>query len=150
VTVARPGAGTHDERPAPDVPSASPTRSRLAATAGSALLDVIAILVFVGIGRSVHTDGVTVSGMASTAWPFLVGAAVGWLIGRGWRAPIAVVPTGLVVWLAGVALGMTLRVIAGQGTKVAFIAVALGFLGAELLGWRCVPRLIRRASGRRD
>ncbi len=43
-------------------------------------------------------------------------------------------------WLATVAVGMTLRVIAGQGTAVAFIAVALGFLGLFLLGWRLLVR----------
>jgi hypothetical protein len=31
---------------------------------------------------------------------------------------------------------MTLRVVAGQGTALAFIAVALAFLGLFLLGWR--------------
>jgi len=31
-------------------------------------------------------------------------------------------------------------VVAGQGTAVAFVLVALGFLGLFLLGWRLVPR----------
>jgi DUF3054 family protein len=35
-----------------------------------------------------------------------------------------------------VAVGMTLRVVAGQGTAAAFIAVALAFLALFLLGWR--------------
>jgi hypothetical protein len=46
------------------------------------------------------------------------------------------VPTGVGVWLAAVAVGMTLRVVAGQGTALAFIGVALAFLGLFLLGWR--------------
>jgi hypothetical protein len=35
---------------------------------------------------------------------------------------------------------MTLRVVAGQGTAVAFIAVALVFVGLFLLGWRLLLR----------
>jgi hypothetical protein len=36
---------------------------------------------------------------------------------------------------------MILRVVSGQGTAVAFIAVALAFLGLFLLGWRLLARL---------
>jgi hypothetical protein len=112
------------------------------------LLDVVAVLVFVGIGRSVHTDGVTAAGMASTSWPFLTGAAVGWLVGRAWRRPTSLVPAAVCVWLGCVTLGMALRVVSGQGTAVAFIAVALGFLGAEMLGWRLVFRGIESLQRR--
>jgi hypothetical protein len=42
-----------------------------------------------------------------------------------------------------VALGMTFRVISGQGTAVAFIVVALAFLGLFLLGWRILARYIQ-------
>jgi hypothetical protein len=38
---------------------------------------------------------------------------------------------------------MTFRVISGQGTAVAFIGVALAFLGLFLLGWRLVTRYIQ-------
>jgi len=48
-------------------------------------------------------------------------------------------------WLGAAGLGMALRVAAGQGTAVAFVGVALAFLGLFLLGWRVVARvLIRR------
>ena len=57
-------------------------------------------------------------------------------------------PTGVVVWLSTVAIGMTLRVIAGQGTAVAFIAVALGFLGLFLLGWRAAALVAARVTTR--
>jgi len=39
---------------------------------------------------------------------------------------------------------MILRVVAGQGTAVAFIVVALAFLGLLLFGWRVVARLLTR------
>jgi len=40
-----------------------------------------------------------------------------------------------------VAVGMILRVLSGQGTTLAFIFVALAFLGLMLLGWRLLFRL---------
>jgi hypothetical protein len=46
-----------------------------------------------------------------------------------------------------VALGMILRVVSGQGTAVAFIVVALAFLGLFLLGWRLLSsRLLGRLA----
>ena len=46
------------------------------------------------------------------------------------------------VWLSTVAVGMILRVVAGQGTAAAFIAVALAFVGLFLLGWRLAVNFI--------
>jgi Protein of unknown function (DUF3054) len=104
-------------------------------------LDVGCVLIFVIIGRASHTKGESLAGIASTAWPFLAGLGVGWLAARGWRRPLAISPEGLAIWLCTVALGMILRVVSGQGTAVAFIVVALAFLGLFLLGWRLLARL---------
>jgi hypothetical protein len=108
---------------------------------------VVAVLVFVVIGRASHTHGNTVAGMAGTSWPFLAGLALGWIVARAWCRPLELAPTALIVWTCCVAVGMVLRVVAGQGTAVAFVAVALGFLGLELLGWRALARLTRRKAG---
>jgi hypothetical protein len=117
----------------------------------AAVIDVCCILLFVVIGRASHTKGESAAGLTSTAWPFLAGLAVGWLAVRAWRRPAAIVPSGAAAWVATVAVGMVLRVLAGQGTALAFVIVALAFLGLFLLGWRLVarwaPRLI--ASRRR-
>ena len=86
------------------------------------VLDVACVLVFVIIGRASHGEGLT--GVASTAWPFLAGLSGGWLATAG-----------------AVALGMLFRVVSGQGTAPAFIGVALAFLGLFLLGWRLLGRL---------
>ena len=99
-------------------------------------IDTCLVLAFVLIGRASHHDGGGLAGLASTAWPFLTGLAVGELITRSWRRPAALLPTGVGVWLSTVAVGMILRVIVGQGTAAAFILVALAFLGLFLLGWR--------------
>ena len=102
----------------------------------------MAIILFVVIGRSSHHHAETFGGFASTAWPFLVGLAVGWL-GVARRAP-ASVRSGVVVCVVTVAVGMTLRVVAGQGTAFAFVLVALGFLGAMMSGGRGLLLGLRR------
>ncbi len=107
------------------------------------------MLAFVIIGRASHADGESLGGIASTAWPFLAGLFGGWLGTRAWRRPLAVVPAGLGAWLGAAGLGMVLRVVAGQGTAVAFVAVALAFLGVFLLGWRAAAWLVRRLPGPR-
>jgi hypothetical protein len=101
-------------------------------------IDLLVVLLFVGIGRSNHHHGVSLSGMVSTTWPFAVGLAIGWLIVLVRRQNGVSLGAGVEVWLATVALGMILRVIAGQGTAFAFIVVALVFLGALMLGLRLV------------
>ena len=73
------------------------------------LVDVAAVLVFCAIGRRSHDEGLSVTSIAETAWPFLTGTAVGWLLARGWQRPTALVPTGVVVWVCTVAVGMALR-----------------------------------------
>ena len=116
----------------------------------SVLLDVVAILIFVVIGRHVHDHGVNIRGLASTAWPFLVGLGlgVGWLVLTRQRRSITTLRGGVVVWLSTVALGMILRVISGQGTAFAFIVVALVFLGLCMLGWRAAFARNRRLRAR--
>ena len=113
----------------------------------AAVADIGCVLLFVVIGRASHSKGETLAGLASTSWPFLGGLAAGWLAGRAWRQPAALVPAGVAAWLGAVAVGMVLRVIAGQGTAFAFIVVALIFLGLFMLGWRLVARgLIARSQ----
>ncbi len=102
------------------------------------LVDAFIVLVFVGIGRSAHHHVMTLAGMVSTTWPFAVGLAIGWacvIIGRRDGSTLA---SGVAIWLCTVGAGMMLRVWAGQGTAFAFILVALGFLGALMLGLRFV------------
>ena len=113
---------------------------------------MLCVLVFVVIGRASHQDGESLAGVASTAWPFLAGLAAGEAATRAWRRPAALVPTGVGVWLATVALGQLLRAVSGPGTDAAFIAVSAVFLGLLLIGWRLVaasvPALRSRLAGR--
>jgi Protein of unknown function (DUF3054) len=112
------------------------------AAAGGLILDVAAVLAFVAIGRHTHHDGDALAGLWQTAWPFGAGLVIGLVAVRAWRAPLALVPTGLGAWLGAAGAGMVIRVLAGQGTAAAFIGVALAFLGLFLLGWRVVVRIV--------
>jgi hypothetical protein len=115
----------------------------------AAVLDCCCVLAFVIIGRASHARGLELSGVASTAWPFLAGLVGGWLAARAWRRPVALAPAGVGAWLGAAGLGMGLRVAAGQGTAVAFVLVALAFLGLFLLGWRVVARVLSRRGQQR-
>jgi hypothetical protein len=114
----------------------------------SVLLDICCVLVFVILGRAAHAVGESLAGIASTAWPFLTGLGVGWLVTRAWRRPAGLLPAGIGAWLGTVAVGMALREVSGQGTDAAFIGVALAFLALFLLGWRVAWLLIGLARRR--
>lgn len=102
--------------------------------------DVLCVVVFCAIGRRSHAEGLTVAGVAQTAWPFLAGTAFGWVLARAWRRPVALLPTGVAVWVATVVVGMVLRKVSGQGTATSFIVVATLTTAALLLGWRAIAR----------
>jgi Protein of unknown function (DUF3054) len=112
------------------------------------LLDAVLVVVFAIIGRSSHAEGLDVAGVWGTAWPFLAGTAVGWIVARAWRHPLAIWPTGVVVWACTLVVGMLLRVVSGQGVAVAFIIVATRTLALLLVGWRGIATLVTRRSNR--
>jgi len=111
-------------------------------------VDVACVLVFCAVGRRSHDEGVNVAGVAATAWPFLSGSALGWLLSRAWRRPAAVVPTGVVVWLCTVAVGMLLRKASSAGVTASFVVVAASVTAVLLLGWRAAAGLtVRHRTG---
>jgi Protein of unknown function (DUF3054) len=112
--------------------------------------DVVAVLVFCAVGRRSHAEGLSITGLASTAWPFLAGTVTGWLASRGWRRPTAVVPTGVVVWLCTVVVGMLLRKASSAGVAASFVVVASSVTAALLLGWRAGIGLKGLAHRRRS
>ncbi|MGY1994025.1 DUF3054 domain-containing protein [Mycolicibacterium fortuitum] len=110
----------------------------------SFLADLICVVVFCTIGRRSHAEGITVAGIAETAWPFLTGTVVGWLISRGWQRPTSLAPTGIIVWISTVVVGMVLRKLTSAGVAVSFIVVASLATAVLLLGWRGVLAAVRR------
>ena len=108
------------------------------------LADIVCVIVFCTIGRRSHAEGLTVAGIASTAWPFLAGTAVGWLLIGGWRRPFTVIPTGFVVWVCTVVVGMLLRKATSAGVATSFVVVASISTAVLLLGWRGAAAFFRR------
>ena len=114
------------------------------ASSAAFVADLICVVVFCTIGRRSHAEGITVAGVAETAWPFLTGTGVGWLLSRGWQRPAALAPTGVVVWACTVVVAMVLRKTTSQGTAASFIVVASLTTAVLLLGWRAAARLMTR------
>jgi hypothetical protein len=110
----------------------------------SLVTDVIGVLAFCAVGRRSHDEGLSVTGIATTAWPFLTGTVIGWLASRAWQRPTAVVPTGVVVWLCTVAVGMVLRKASSAGVAASFVMVAAVVTAVLLLGWRAVAGVTQR------
>ena len=117
--------------------------------AAALLADLVCVVVFCTLGRRSHDEGLSIAGIAETAWPFLTGAGVGWLLARGWRRPLSLTPTGVAVWLGTVVVGMMLRKATAQGTAVSFIVVASLVTAVLLLGWRAVAALLARRGAQR-
>ena len=122
-------------------------RSATASVVTAAAIDAVVVLVFAAVGRVSHDENPL--GFVVTAWPFLVGLAMGWLVMRAWRHPRRIVWAGLGVWVITVAGGMLVRLATGQGTAPAFIVVATLTLALGLIGWRAVALLLARRSRRR-
>lgn len=111
----------------------------------AAAADAVAVIVFCAIGRRSHAEGVTLHGVAETAWPFLTGTVIGWLAARGWQRPTAIKPTGIVIWVCTVAIGMLLRKATSAGTAVSFVVVASLTTAILLLGWRAAAKVASRS-----
>lgn len=115
------------------------------------VVDVVAIVVFAIVGRSSHAEANTLLGVLATAWPFLVGAAVGHVICQlvrtlgadpiGWRA-------GAVVWASTLVVGVALRLVSGSTAAWSFVLVAGIVLAAFLVGWRVLVGLAQQARTR--
>jgi peptidoglycan/LPS O-acetylase OafA/YrhL len=106
--------------------------------------DVIGVLVFCAVGHRSHDEGLSITGVATTAWPFLTGTVVGWLASRAWQRPTAMAPTGVIVWLCTVVVGMVLRKVSSAGVAASFVVVAASVTAVLLLGWRAVVGLTQR------
>ncbi len=110
-------------------------------------MDVLAVVAFVLVGRGSHEEGLTLGGVASTAAPFLLALAAGWVVSQAWRHPFAV-RTGVVVWGVTVITGLLLRRFAwNDGTALAFVIVTAVVLGVIIVGWRLAAiRMSKRSN----
>ena len=114
-------------------------------------LDTFAVVLFVAIGRREHEQDSAISGLITTAAPFVIALAVAWLAMRAWRRPTDW-QVGVGVWAITLVLGMVLRrVVFDDGTATAFVIVATLFLGLFIVGWRLAFGVLerRRSTSRR-
>ncbi|MFT2754025.1 DUF3054 domain-containing protein [Clavibacter sp. Sh2088] len=114
----------------------------------AAVLDAAVVVVFALVGRASHGEDLAPSGVLGTAWPFLAGGIVGWIVARAWRAPSRVAPVGLIVWGVTVVVGMVLRALTGEGVVVPFVITTAIILGILMLGWRAVSAVVVRRRAR--
>ena len=114
------------------------------------LLDAALVTAFAAIGRRSHDEADPVAGALDTAWPFLVGLAIGWLIAYfNWSRVIPVsVASGVTVWVSTVCFGMLIRHFTDKGTAFSFIVVASLVLAVFLIGWRAVRHLLASRSAK--
>jgi hypothetical protein len=116
------------------------TRLSRRAVITTAIVDVVAVVVFVAIGRRNHDEGTALSGVLGVAAPFLIALGVSWIGLRTWREPFNRA-SFIATWVITVFVGLLLRrVVFDRGIATAFIIVATITLGV-LLG---LGRLLSR------
>lgn len=116
------------------------TRPSQRAVVTAAFVDVVAVVVFVAIGRRNHNEGTALSGVLSVAAPFLIALGISWIGLRTWREPFnraSMVAT----WVITVVIGLLLRrLVFDRGIATSFIIVATITLGVLLSLGRLLSR----------
>jgi peptidoglycan/LPS O-acetylase OafA/YrhL len=108
------------------------------------LVDLVAVLAFVTLGRRSHDEGSALVGTVTTAWPFVAGALVGEAVVAAVRKDPRELRSGAIVVAGCLLVGLPLRRLAGDGTPVPFIVVTTTVLTVFVLGWRVALRLSAR------
>ncbi|MBB1049844.1 DUF3054 domain-containing protein [Dietzia sp. CW19] len=109
------------------------------------LLDVVLVGVFATFGRGAHSEGLGIGQVWGTAWPFLVGLVVGWVVVLATRRDPGTIRSGVLVWVATLVGGMLIRGIGdGRVPHWSFMVVAAIATGVFLLGWRALRAAVSR------
>lgn len=107
--------------------------------------DVVAVLVFAGVGRSSHAETFDVAGLATTAAPFLIGLAAAWITPYV-RSDPASLGSGVAVLAGTVVVGLALRALVLGRLPLSFVLVATLALGVLLVGWRALSMVVARRA----
>lgn len=103
------------------------------------------VVLFAVLGNRTHDSGLSAAEVWSTAWPFLMGLGLGWLVTFSWRRPTSIWPYGVLLVLVTVAWGMLMRqLFTDGGVQLTFVIVATLTLGVFILGRRLVTKLLLR------
>ena len=108
------------------------TRLSQRAVITTAIVDVLAVVVFVAIGRRNHDEGTAISGVLSVAAPFLIALIASWVGLRTWNEPYTR-RSWAATWAVTVFVGLLLRrLVFDRGIATPFIIVATITLGVLL------------------
>lgn len=102
------------------------------------LLDVLLVALFAYLGRLSHDLEISAAGIFETGWPFLIGLVVSRVIPVVNKKPMAVYPSGVIVYASAFIVGMGIRVIYTANFSLPFTLVACGMLAVLLVGYRTV------------
>lgn len=109
-------------------------------------IDLACVLVFTVVGMLSH--GTPAGQFLQTAWPFVLGLAIGWALPGVRSLPLIIWPSGVIVWAVTTVVGLALRAITGGGVSGAFPFVTAGVLAVLIVGWRVVPEIQERRHER--
>lgn len=109
------------------------------------LWDLVAVGIFVVLGRDTHQESQGLREILATAAPFIGALAVGWLAANR-RDPVTTRGGAVVVPITIVGGVLLRRFGAGEGIALPFVIVTALFLTATMLGWRLA---VRGLDGRR-
>ena len=116
------------------------TRPSRRAAITAAIVDVVAVVVFVAIGRRNHDEGTTFLNILGVAAPFLIALGVPWFALRTWREPFNRA-SFVATWVITVVAGLFLRkIVFDRGIATSFIIVATITLGVLLALGRLLSR----------
>jgi len=123
------------------------TRPNQLAVITTAIVDVVAVVVFVAIGRRNHDEGTALSGVLGVAAPFMIALGISWIGLRTWNEPFTR-RSWVATWIITVFVGLLLRrLVFDRGIATAFIIVATITLGVLLgLGRKLSHRLSAKTS----
>lgn len=113
------------------------------------LLDIGVVLTFVTLSRLSHNQVIDAAGVLGTAWPFLLGLVIGWLVSRSWRTTLTF-KAALAVFVCTLALGIAFRRLTFTGAQPSFVAMAFSVLSVLLMGWRLIAYLEMRRRATAD
>jgi hypothetical protein len=118
------------------------TRPNQRAAVTTAIVDAVAVVVFVVVGQRNHDGSSDIYGIINLAAPFLIALGTSWAILRTWRRSFNRA-SFVATWAITVVGGLFLRrVIFDRGIAIAFIIVAVISLGLLLGLGRLLSRRI--------
>lgn len=115
------------------------------------VVDLVLVVLFTIIGHFTHSGNLDPQGLLTTAWPFLAGLGVAWVLTAVWDRPLSPLHSGTGIWAITVLVGLLLRGLTGAGgdpgsVPVSFMVVASVLNLITLVGWRIIATAVAGGS----